>query len=319
MESRFRGDDKRSRVVAMTRSFVIALDVGGSSVKSGVVRLPDMQVSGQVRTPLDSRGPADPILRDLASCALRQAEGLAGPAAGLALAFPGPFDYETGICRIAGVSKFEALYGLDIRRELARRTGFLPARIAFINDAEAAIAGEIHHGSAKKFERVIGVTLGTGLGSGFFVDGVRQTSGPGVPGNGGWLFDERFKGMMADDRFSIRGLGRRLAEGSAPFGSPEQAAAAARRGDASAKVVFLSFGRDFAHFLRPYAEAFRADAVLVGGGVGGAFDLFGPALAEGLPVAVVPSALGMDAPLLGATDAFLARSGSPSAPPPVPE
>jgi len=285
---------------------VIALDVGGTSVKSGRVRVPGQEVSGQSRMRLDSGGAAEAILSAFARCILDHAKAASPDAvAGVALAFPGPFEYDTGICRIAGVQKFESLFGLDIGRELAQRTGFPADRFSFVNDAEAAIAGEIAHGAARGRARVIGVTLGTGMGSGFFVDGIRQTTGPGVPANGGWLFDEKFEGAMADDCFSIRGLARRLTEAGLNGLAPEQAAAAARAGDITARDVFHSFGRDLGRFLDRYAAAFRADAILIAGGLSGAYELFGPLLQSALRVSVLRGSLGMDAPLLGAVDSFL--------------
>ncbi len=140
-------------------AFVIALDVGGTSVKSGLVRPDGMKVVDRTRTPIDSRAPAGDILSVFARCILGHAEfSLPGTLAGVALAFPGPFEYDTGVCRIAGVQKFETIYGLSIGHELSRRTGFASSAFVFVNDAEAAIGGEIRYGAASGYGRVIGVT-----------------------------------------------------------------------------------------------------------------------------------------------------------------
>ncbi len=290
-----------------TPSHIVALDVGGTSVKAGVVRLADRSVTGHVRIPLCNADPADRILDALAGCvASRVASAPAGAlVAGLALAFPGPFDYDTGICRIAGVRKFESLFGLNIGDELAARTGFERRSIVFVNDAEAALGGEIRHGAALGCRRVVGVTLGTGMGSGFFIDGLRVTTGPGVPDNGGWLFDRRFDGVMADDSFSIRGLTARLRRFGAPAESPECAAEAARLGHAAAAAAFNDFGRELGMFLDPFARRFAADAIVTVGGLCGAFDLFGPALRVSASLPVVKGVLGMDAPLIAAADAYI--------------
>ena len=286
-------------------AFVVALDVGGTSVKSGLVQPDGMKIADRSRTPIDSRAPAGDVLSAFARCILGHAQSTPpGTVAGVALAFPGPFEYDTGICRIAGVQKFETIYGLSIGHELSQRTGFAPSAFVFVNDAEAAIGGEIRYGAARGYLRVIGATLGTGIGSGFFVNGRRQTGGPGVPANGGWLFDEPFEGAMADDCFSIRGVERRLAQAGAASRLPEAAAGDARRGDHRAEAVFEAFGNDLGRFLGGYVRAFGADAVLVAGGLGGAFDLFGSALQGHLTVPVVHGTLGPDAPLMGAVNAF---------------
>jgi glucokinase len=91
---------------------------------------------------------------------------------GVAFGFPGPFDYEAGICLIEGVEKYGALYGVNIRDAIRTRLDLGDLPILFRNDAEAAVVGETRYGAGRNYPRVIGVTLGTGCGSAFLVDGV---------------------------------------------------------------------------------------------------------------------------------------------------
>ena len=81
--------------------------------------------------------------------------------------------------------------------------------IFFRNDAEAAILGEARYGAGTRYQRLIGVTLGTGMGSAFVVDGVKVTQGPGVTRDG-WLYHVPYHARPADDVFSTRGLLTRL-------------------------------------------------------------------------------------------------------------
>jgi glucokinase len=148
---------------------------------------------------------------------------------------------------------------------------------------------------------MIGVTLGTGLGSAFLSNGIRLTNGAGVPPDG-WLFKEPVAGRPADDVFSTRGMMSRLADEGVKFKHPAQAAGAARGGDEAALRAFRAFGTELGSFLRPFALAFSADSVLVLGGIAHAFDLFGPSLARELPVPALPGGLGAHAALLGAVD-----------------
>lgn len=78
---------------------------------------------------------------------------------------PGPFDYERGISLMKGMEKYDSLYGLDIREILSEKLNVPAAHIVFINDAAAFLGGELASGAAADFNRAIGVTLGTGLGS----------------------------------------------------------------------------------------------------------------------------------------------------------
>jgi glucokinase len=294
---------------------VIALDVGGSSVKSAIVESASHRVSGFRVDPLDSYGDADAILDALTGVVCGHAEQIASAMlAGAGIGFPGPFDYVEGICRMQGISpravdargKFDAICSLDLRAALRARLGQPNLAIVFRNDAEAAIVGEAKYGAGCTRCRLIGVTLGTGLGSVFLVDGVPVTAGPGVPSHG-WLYPMPVMGEQADDVFSTRGLMRRL-QAAGVYSNVEQAASAARNGDL-VMSVWRQFGCDLGRFLRPFALDFRAEAILVLGGIACALDLFGEPLARELPVPVLPSALGRQAALLGAADMLFLKRG----------
>ena len=294
-----------STLTSSTR--VIALDVGGTSVKSALVA-PEGRVIGEpVITPIDSSGDAESILSTFAQIIhthLGQAQ--TSTVIGVALGFPGPFDYAAGICLIEGVEKYSAIHGVNMRDALRVRLNLGDLPILFRNDAEAAVVGEARYGAGRDFQRLIGVTLGTGCGSAFLVDGVPVTSGPGVPPNG-WLYPILFRGIRADDVFSRRGLEARLRASGITERNVKDAAAAARAGNVGARQVFESFGADLGSFLNSRAVAFAAEAVLVLGRIAGAIDLFGPPLRQALSVPALPGERGPDAALLGAADLLPVR------------
>jgi glucokinase len=287
-------------------SCVIALDVGGTSVKSGVVYAHQQHIITVTRTIIDSSADADAILASLTRIVVGHLVELQGKEIrGLALAFPGPFDYEAGICQIQGLEKFGTIYGVNIRHALQERLdALLP--ILFRNDAESAIVGECLYGAGQGYRRIIGVTLGTGLGSAFIVDGVRQASGKGVP-EGGWLYEMPFKAKRADDCFSIRGITARLEVVEERSGDLLATANRARQGNDRIRQVFAKFGADLADFLQPFVHEFAADAVLVLGGIAGAFDLFEAPLRDRLTVPAITGSRGADAPLLGVAELFFNR------------
>jgi len=287
---------------------VIALDVGGTSVKSALVA-PGGQVIGKPSiTPVDSSGETDSILETFAQIiSTHLAENYTSNLLGVALGFPGPFDYPAGICLIEGVEKYGAIYGVNMRYALGARVNLGDLPILFRNDAEAAVVGEARYGVGRDYQRLIGVTLGTGCGSAFLADGVPVTSGPGVPPNG-WLYAMLFRGLRADDVFSSRGLESRLGSAGIIERNVKDAAESARAGDIVARQVFEAFGTDLGSFLDSHAVAFAAEAVLVLGQIAGAMDLFGPALRQTLSVPALPGERGHDAALLGAADLLLFHS-----------
>ena len=281
---------------------VIALDVGGTSVKSALVAPGGHVIGGPVITPIDSSGRAESILGTFAHViSSHLGEAQTSDLLGIALGFPGPFDYAAGICLIEGVEKYGAICGVNMRDALRTRLNLGDLPILFRNDAEAAVVGEARYGAGRNYRRLIGVTLGTGCGSAFLVDGVPVTSGPGVPPNG-WLYPVLFRGLRADDAFSRRGLEARLRSACVAAVDVTKAAAAARVRDPAARQVFEAFGADLGIFLDSFAVAFAAEAVLVLGRIAGAIDLFGPPLCQALSVPALPGERGPDAALLGAAD-----------------
>jgi glucokinase len=287
---------------------VIALDIGGASVKSALVALGGQVIGKPSITSIDSSSEADNILKTFAQIInIHLAESHTSDLLGVGLGFPGPFDYTAGICLIEGVEKYGAIYGLDIRDALRARLDLGDLPILFRNDAEAAVVGEARYGAGRDYRRLIGVTLGTGCGSAFLVDGLPVTSGSGVPSNG-WLYPELFRGLRADDLSSSRGLEWRLRSAGVMERNVKDAAAEARAGDGVARQVFEAFGADLGSFLDSYAVAFAAEAVLVLGQIAGAFDLFGSPLGRALSVPALPGKRGADAALLGAADLLLFHS-----------
>lgn len=281
---------------------VIALDVGGTSVKSALVAPGGHVIGKPYITPIDSAGDADSIVNTFAQIVRAHIrESHSSHLLGVALGFPGPFDYQAGICLIEGVEKYGGIYGFNMRDALRARLDLGDLPILFRNDAEAAVVGEARYGIGGDYRRLIGVTLGTGCGSAFLMDGVPVTSGPGVPPNG-WLYPVLFRGLRADDIFSRRGLEARLRAASDTERNVKDAAEAARAGDANARQVFEAFGADLGVFLNPFAGAFAAEALLVLGQIAGAMDLFGPSLSRALSVPALPGERGPDAALLGAAD-----------------
>ena len=287
---------------------VIALDVGGTFVKSALVAPGGHVIGRPLITPIDSSGEADTILGTFAQIlGTHLGQVQTSNLLGVAFGFPGPFDYAAGICLIEGVEKYGAIYGVNMRDALHARLDLGDLPMLFRNDAEAAVVGEARYGAGRDYRRLIGVTLGTGCGSAFLVDGQPVTSGLGVPPNG-WLYPVLFHGARADDLFSRRGIEARLRASGVTERNVKDAAEAAHAGERGARQVFETFGTDLGTFLNPFAAAFTAEAVLVLGQIAGAMDLFGPFLRQALSVPALPGERGPDAALLGAADLLFFHS-----------
>jgi glucokinase len=292
---------------------VIALDVGGTFLKSGVVRA-EGRLAGEPRhTPIDNAGSAEMILATFRRVLTGHLRELGSSSlVGVALGLPGPSDYERGISLAR--HKYASLYGLDIRQSVQAILPDPTLPVLFRNDAEAAIVGEAIYGVGRAYRRLIGVTLGTGLGSAFVAEGVAQRSGPAAPPDGE-LYVFPYHGQSADDIFSARGLKARFHAAQLSTTDVKAAAEQARAGNAAALSVFTQFGSDLGGFLQPFVERFAAEAVILLGGIANASDLFIGTMQSRLSVPVVEGRLGTSAALLGAAALFFATPTKPSSEP----
>ncbi|HNX34633.1 MAG TPA: ROK family protein [Kiritimatiellia bacterium] len=285
---------------------VLALDVGGSAVKSGLVFW-DGRIAELAPAAVDSSASARVIVRALAevlSAGLRAAEA---PVCGIGVAIPGPFDYARGVSLMT--HKFSALkdlpLGESLRAAVPEAAG-LPFR--FMHDANAFLAGEMWRGAGRGLCRCLGVTLGTGIGVSCRFDGVFRVNALGSPASEVSVWSRPYKGGTVEDAVSTRGLVSRyrLVRPEYPVGDGAKGIAdAARRGDAEAGRIFAELGEDLAAVLLPVCERFRPERIIFGGRIANDFALFetplNAALARraGSPLAV-SSELGGRAALLGA-------------------
>lgn len=154
------------------------LEIGGTHAVAALVDPETWTVTDHHSHPVDADADADSILDSWVA----PAAAITAPAgARWGVAMPDPFDYATGIARFRNVGKYEALDGVDVRAALLKLVPHEPTVFVFANDADAFILGEWVAGHGVGRARCVGVTLGTGLGTGWIVDGRVTTSEPGIP------------------------------------------------------------------------------------------------------------------------------------------
>jgi len=279
--------------------YVLAFDVGGTAIKAGIVRS-DGHLEGDTQMyPSLAHESKEVILEHLAALVVAQAKRV--PAGmrirGVGLAFPGPFDYERGICQIRGLNKFEAIYGVNVKEELAARTADHPElrgrwsdspAFVFENDAALFALGECAFGVGRDSSSALVLMLGTGLGSSFVRNGRLVKDDPAVPSEG-WLYAQSYQDGMMDDYFSRRGIVRlakemgieNIAEGDDDV---KQLAERARSGEFLPNQMFQLFGKRLKDAMLPYIRSFSPNAIIIGGQIARSADLFVSERMGGIPV-----------------------------------
>ncbi len=292
---------------------VLTFDVGGSHVSAAVCH-GDYQLGPVVRALYDSVETSGGFV-DLLSRLGTEAAAGCQEHTGAALAVPGPFNFQSGISLMR--HKLPYLYGVDLRQALAARFSCKPEQVLFLNDAAAYLLGEIGAGAARGFNRVVGLTLGTGIGSAFAIDGKLVTSGPGIP-PGGEIWNLPYENGIVEDRVSARAIaGHYESSTGKTCGVAEIAAAAAH--DPAASDAFAEFGHHLGCVLHTLLAEFHPHAVVLGGGIARSPELFLPATRCQLgdaPVELRISELRDRAPLVGCGVAWFHGAGTYAAPAP---
>jgi glucokinase len=275
---------------------VPVLEIGGTHVTAALVEPGAWTVRRADRHALDADAPGERLLDQLAhaGAAIHAPSG-----ATWGVAMPDPFDYERGIGQFEGVGKFTGLRGVDVGEALARR---LHGRMKFLNDADAFLLGEWVAGTARGTRRTAGITLGTGVGSAWLVDG--RIVDPGTP-PGGRLHRMSIGGQPLEDVVSRRAIRRAYAAaGGDPHADVYEITEAARMRWPPARRVLDAAMTQLGGVVGRCVAGFRADLLVIGGSMSASWDLFerpfrAGALGNGLPtirLATHPE----HAPLLGA-------------------
>ena len=267
----------------MANKYYIGIDLGGTFIKGGIVN-----ENGEIllcdKTPTEvekgDHGVADNIAR-LALDLLSRLGLTTSDVEGLGIGSPGMIDSAKGNVIYANNLGWE---NFMIGEELSSMLGGIPVKIG--NDANVAALGEVKFGAARNYSSAIMITLGTGVGGGIVIDGklVEGNLGAGaelghtVIVHGGEQCScgrrgcfEAYSSATALIRDTRRAMEAHLDSKMWEIGTLD-----AVNGktvfdyapvDAYAKEVLDSYIEHLACGLINYANIFRPEVILLGGGV----------------------------------------------------
>lgn len=153
----------------MEKPYVLGIDIGGQTAKSGVVNARGEVLAQTILVSNNHQDARDFVealaqtLRKLISDA-----GLNGQIRGIGVGAPNG-NYYTGEIKDAPNLSWAHEKNIPFAKMLSEAMDGLP--VALTNDANAAAVGEMTYGTAKGFKDFIMITLGTGVGSGIVIDG----------------------------------------------------------------------------------------------------------------------------------------------------
>ncbi|HSG55765.1 MAG TPA: ROK family protein [Paracoccaceae bacterium] len=314
----------------MSARKAIGVDLGGTRVRAGVITEAG-ELLGQSEAGIAGVGPDRGliIIQDLIA---QLTEALDAPIAGIGIGATGPIDRARGV--INNPYTLEGWVEVPILESLQSRFG-VPARLD--NDANAAALGELWQGAGRGAHRMYAVTIGTGVGTSYIVDGrLQRGAGEVHPEGGHQLIDPDgpecycgqrgcWESLIAGPSIARRARQVAEARGWKPTaddsGSRFEArklAWAARRGDAFAEQVLHEVALDLGRGLVNIILLFVPEVIVLGGGVMESSDLFLPTVLEVIrtehpmvpfdQVRIAPAQLGDRAGLFGGARMILRES-----------
>jgi polyphosphate glucokinase len=236
---------------------VLGIDVGGTGIKGAPVDLENGKLLAE-RVKLDTPHPSTPEAVAATVAELTSGFGWTGPAG---ITFPGVV--VNGVVMTAA-NVDEHWIGTDARELFSKTTG-LSAEV--INDADAAGLAEMRYGvGAGEKGTVLMLTLGTGIGSALFIDGI----------------------LVPNTEFGHIEIHGKDAE--------KRAAESAREEE---NLTWGKWAGRVDHYLEHMERLLSPQLIIIGGGISRKSDKFLPLL-TGLRARVVAATLQNDAGIVGA-------------------
>ncbi|WP_353147384.1 ROK family protein [Chryseobacterium sp.] len=281
---------------------IIGIDIGGSHITLAQVNPEKREIlaSTYVREHVDSFESRETIFSAWISAIEKAAHDLNREELLIGIAMPGPFDYENGIS-LMQQGKFIDIYQVNIKDELAKRLSVSSDQIHFVNDAAAFMEGEVFGGCVQDYNRIFGVTLGTGLGTTFY-DGTTATDED--------LWDSPFKESICEDYLATRWFVNRYAEltGDQISGTKDLL----EKSEEIQNQIFNEYADSFAGFIVQYVSNYEPEVLVIGGNIAKAYPYFEKRFIHNLVknncnLTIRISAIFEDAAILGAASYALKK------------
>lgn len=282
----------------MNRNLVLGADIGGTHITASLVDLQKRQIlsSTLCRKEIDSNGSAEAIIAAWSEVMQSCFSKSVVQQKKIGIAMPGPADYDAGICYIQDQAKYQSLYGRNIKELLGQKLGIAKDDILMVNDAAGFLSGEVFIGAGKGFTKVVGITLGTGLGSAVYHKGTVADAD---------LWRVPFLDGIAEDYLSARWLLRTAMEATGrDFENVKQLAEHAAH-DQTIRSIFEAFGGNLGLFTAGWLQQDQAEVLILGGNIARSHRLFLPAMTKklkerGLHTEVRIAEVGESAAMVGA-------------------
>ena len=255
--------------MARNKEYQIGVDIGGTKIAAVLLHNQKVIESSILATPKDSfehflimiKAALDPLLARL--------EVAKGVLAGIGLGIPGVIDFEKEEIVIAPNLRFlDKIKLIPALRELLGKPDLM---VKLDNDANCFTRAEAMIGAGRKATNVYGMTIGTGIGGGWFYKGEIYT------GHHGGANEPNHMIVDFDELITLGTAYQKLTQHNAGLVAEE-----AYRGDILAEKMYEELGSYLGIALSTIVNILDPEIIILGGGVLNSGSLFLDATKENL-------------------------------------
>lgn len=243
----------------MLHQSTIGIDLGGTNIRAGLVR--ENTLSGVHACRINAQGTAEEVLQDLFTLTDR----LINPSvAAIGIGVPGLVDAEHGT--VFDVVNIPSWKEIPLQRRLEKRYG-IP--VVVDNDANCFALGEFYFGKGRGCSSMVGLTIGTGLGSGIILRKQLYSGRNGGAGEFGMMeYRDQVYEYYASGQFfrNIYGI-----DGEAVF-------ARAKEGATECRKMYEEMGAHLGNAIKAILYALDVELIVLGGSVRHAWAFFQEAM-----------------------------------------
>lgn len=237
----------------------LAIDLGGTNIRIGQVV--DGEIVGKRAIPCPSKESYEEVLLHIETLI---EEMMTPEVEGIGIGVPSVVDAVQGIVyNAANIPSWKEVH----LKEILERRFSVPVFVN--NDANCYALGEKLFGEGVPYRDVVGLALGTGVGSGIIIDGKLyngRNTGAGEIGSLPYL-DSDFEHYCSSDFF----LSHYQLTG-------KEAALRAAQGDPAALQLWQVFGSHLGNLMKAILYTYDPEAIIIGGGIASAFPYYAPAM-----------------------------------------
>ena len=255
-----------------TEDLVLGVDIGGSHITVGLVDMNTHEIvrSSYNREFVNSSGTAEDIIETWSSLIERIFNVFDIKNKRIGIAMPGPFDYEIGVSYMQDNKKYKNLYGSNVKQLMAKRLQMPVENIVMLNDAACFLKGEVFGGAAVHCNKAIGLTLGTGLGTAIFNNGLAEDAA---------LWNSPlFEIGIAEDHISTRWFLKYYYKQTGINVMSVKELNDIANDSEVARFIFKRFAFNLSEFLPEFIEREKPEMVILGGNITKASKRFLPHL-----------------------------------------